>query len=327
MNLSRRTLAKATLAVLVPLAGLAATSAARAEFPERPITLIVPYAPGGAADSLARTLGRKIGERLGTTVVVDNRAGASGTIGASLVARAAAEGYTMLYDATPYSINPHLFAKLPFSLDALQPLTLVSLTPNILIVPANSPFKSIDDLIARAKAKPGSINFASGGAGTVQRLASELFRQSLSLDMVHVGYKSGGPAIADVAAGQVDFMFSTVAASYPLVTAGKLRALAISAPQRAAQLPDVPTVAEKTIPGFEVYEWNGILLPKGTPAPVADKLHRAITESLKEPDVRARFDDLGAKAVGSTPGEFGAFLKAESSKWADVIRAGNIRLD
>ncbi len=327
MNLSRRTLAKATLAVLVPLAGLAATSAARAEFPERPITLIVPYAPGGAADSLARTLGRKIGERLGTTVVVDNRAGASGTIGASLVARAAADGYTMLYDATPYSINPHLFAKLPFSLDALQPLTLVSLTPNILIVPANSPFKSIDDLIARAKAKPGSINFASGGAGTVQRLASELFRQRLSLDMVHVGYKSGGPAIADVAAGQVDFMFSTVAASYPLVTAGKLRALAISAPQRAAQLPDVPTVAEKTIPGFEVYEWNGILLPKGTPAPVADKLHRAITESLKEPDVRARFDDLGAKAVGSTPGEFGAFLKAESSKWADVIRAGNIRLD
>lgn len=161
----------------------------------------------------------------------------------------------------------------------------------------------------------------------MQRLASELFRQRLSLDMVHVGYKSGGPAIADVAAGQVDFMFSTVAASYPLVTAGKLRALAISAPQRAAQLPDVPTVAEKTIPGFEVYEWNGILLPKGTPAPVAEKLHRAITESLKEPDVRARFDDLGAKAVGSTPGEFGAFLKAESSKWADVIRAGNIRLD
>ena len=327
MNRSRRTLAKVALSALLPLSMVAAMSTARAEFPERPITLIVPYTPGGAADSLARTIGRKMGERLGTTVIVDNRAGASGTIGASLVARAAADGYTMLYDATPYSINPHLFAKLPYLPDALQPLALVSLTPNILIVPANSPLKSIDDLIARAKAKPGSLNFASGGAGTVQRLASELFRQSLSLDMVHVGYKSGGPAIADVAGGQVDFMFSTITAALPLVTAGKLRAIGISAPQRYAQLPDVPTVAETAVPGFEVYEWNGILLPARTPAPVAAKLHRAIAESLKDADVLRHFNDLGARPVGSTPEEFGVFLKAESEKWAKVIRAGNIRLD
>lgn len=327
MKHSRRILARVALSALAPLAAIATMSMARAEFPERPITLVVPYAPGGAADSLARTLGRKIGERLGTTVVVDNRAGASGTIGASLVARAAADGHTLLYDATPFSINPHLFAKLPFSPGSLQPLSLVSLTPNILIVPAASPFQSVDDLIGRARTRPGSLNFASGGAGTVQRLAAELFRQRLSLDMTHVGYKSGGPAIADVAGGQVDFMFSTVAASLPLVTAGKLRALAISSPQRASQLPDVPTVAEKAIPGYEVYEWNGVLLPAGTPAPIVDKLHRALTESLKDPEVQRRFEDLGAKSVGSTPAEFEAFLKAESGKWAEVIRAGNIRLD
>ena len=327
MNHSLRTLARAALAALIPLTALIAASPARAEYPERPITLIVPYTPGGAADALARTLGKKMGEQLGTTVVVDNRAGASGTIGVGLAAQAAADGYTVLYDATPSSINPHLFAKLPYSPEALQPVSLISLTPNMVIVPANSPFKSIDDLIAAAKAKPGSLNFASGGAGTVQRLASELFRQRLSLDMVHVGYKSGGPAIADVTGGQVDFMFATVAASYPLVSAGKLRALAISAPERAARLPDVPTVAETVIPGFEVYEWNGVLVPARTPAAIVETLHQAIAESLKDPAVRRHFDDLGARIVGSTPAEFGDFLKTESGKWAEVIRIGNIRLD
>ncbi len=326
MNPFRRSLAIASSAFLLA-AGLLGAPAVQAGFPERPITLVVPYAPGGAADNLARVLGRKLGERLGTTVVIDNRAGASGTIGASLVARAPADGYTLLYDATPYSINPHLFAKLPFALEALQPLTLVSLTPNVLVVPADSPLKSVGDLIATAKARPGTLNFASGGAGTVQRLAAELFRQRLSLDMVHVGYKSGGPAIADVVGGQVDFMFSTVAASFPLVTAGKLRALAISSPERAPRLPDVPTVAETAIPGFEVYEWNGILLPARTSAAVVERLHLAITESLADPDVRRHFEDLGARGVGSTPSEFAAFLKGESAKWAEVIRVGNIRLD
>ena len=229
-------------AVVAALA-LAAASLAHAAWPERPITIVVPYAPGGAADALARVLAVKMGAKLGTSVIVDNRAGASGTIGAAFAAKAQPDGYTMLYDATPYSINPHMFPKMPYAADALQPLSLVSLAPNILIVKADSPFKDVKDLIARAKAQPGKVNYASGGSGTVQRLASELFRQRLGLDMVHVPYKSGGPAITDVMGGQVDFMFSTVAASSPLVDSGKLRALAISSPKRSPRLPNVPTVS------------------------------------------------------------------------------------
>ncbi|BFO55465.1 Bug family tripartite tricarboxylate transporter substrate binding protein [Acidovorax sacchari] len=313
---------KPLVAAIALAAGLA-----HAAFPERPITIVVPYAPGGAADAVARVIATRMGARLGGSVIVDNKPGASGTIGASFVAKAQADGYTMLYDATPYSINPHLFPRMPYAASALQPLSLVLLAPNVLIVKADSPLKTVNDLIARAKAQPGKLNFASGGSGTVQRLASELFRQKLQLDMVHVPYKSGGPAIADVMGGQVDFMFSTVAASYPLVAGGKLRALAVSAPERSRRLPDVPTVAETVIPGYEAYEWNGVFLPAGTPAPVAAQLQQALTEVLKEDEVRQRLSDLGAQPIGSTPAEFAAFLKKEDAKWGEVVRKGNIQLD
>ncbi|WP_418122188.1 Bug family tripartite tricarboxylate transporter substrate binding protein [Variovorax sp. 160MFSha2.1] len=306
---------------------LVAGASAQAAFPERPITLVVPYAPGGSADALARVLAVRVGMKLGTTVIVDNRPGASGTIGAGFAAKAAPDGYTVLYDATPYSINPHLFARMPYAANALQPLALVALAPNIVIVRADSPLKSIKDLADKAKAEPGKINFASGGSGTVQRLAAELLRQRLGLDMVHVGYKSGGPAITDVMGGQVDFMFSTIAASYPLVSSGKLRALAVSSPQRSPRLPEVPTIAETVAPGYEAYEWNGVFLPTGTPAPIAEKLHKAVVEALKEEEVKKRFVDVGVQPVGSTPAEFADFLKKEDAKWAEVIRKGNIKLD
>lgn len=301
--------------------------AAHAAFPERPITIVVPYAPGGAADAVARVIASRMGARLGGSVIVDNKAGASGTIGAAYVAKAQADGYTMLYDATPYSINPHLFPRMPYAANALQPLSLVLLAPNVLIVPAGSPFKSVGDLIAKAKAEPGKLNFASGGSGTVQRLAAELFRQKLGLDMVHVPYKSGGPAITDVMAGQVDFMFGTVAATAPHIAAGKLRALAVSSPERSRRLPDVPTVAEAAIPGYEAYEWNGMFLPAGTPAPIAAQLHKALAEVLQEDEVRQRLADMGAQPIGSTPAEFAAFLKKEDAKWGEVVRKGNIKLD
>ncbi|MBF9264469.1 tripartite tricarboxylate transporter substrate binding protein [Paracidovorax cattleyae] len=304
-----------------------AAGLAHAAFPERPVTIVVPYAPGGAADAVARVIATRMGAKLGTSVIVDNKAGASGTIGASFVAKAPADGYTMLYDATPYSINPHLFPRMPYAASALQPLSLVLLAPNVLIVKADSPLKNVGDLIARAKAQPGKINFASGGSGTVQRLAAELFRQRLGLDMVHVPYKSGGPAIADVMGGQVDFMFGTVAATYPLVAGGKLRALAVSAPERSKRLPDVPTVAEAAIPGYEAYEWNGMFLPAGTPAPVAAQLQQALAEVLKEDEVRQRLTDLGAQPIGSTPAEFAIFLKKEEAKWGEVVRKGHIKLD
>ena len=320
MKTIRRMLAACTLIA-------AAATSAQAAYPERPITLVVPYAPGGSADALARVLAVRVGMKLGTTMIVDNRPGASGTIGAGFAAKAAPDGYTVLYDATPYSINPHLFARMPYAANALQPLALVALAPNIVIVRAESPLKSIKDLADKAKAEPGKINFASGGSGTVQRLAAELLRQRLGLDMVHVGYKSGGPAITDVMGGQVDFMFSTIAASYPLVSSGKLRALAVSSPQRSPRLPEVPTIAETVVPGYEAYEWNGVFLPTGTPAPIAEKLHKAVVEALKEEEVKKRFVDVGVQPVGSTPAEFADFLKKEDAKWADVIRKGNIKLD
>ncbi|MBD9391123.1 tripartite tricarboxylate transporter substrate binding protein [Acidovorax sp. ACV01] len=317
------------LRFLKPLITACALAAglAHAAFPERPITIVVPYAPGGAADAVARVLATRLGARLGTSVIVDNKAGASGTIGASYVAKASPDGYTVLYDATPYSINPHLFPKMPYAANALQPLSLVLLAPNVLIVKADSPLMNINDLVARAKAAPGKLNFASGGSGTVQRLAAELMRQQLNLDMVHVPYKSGGPAITDVMAGQVDFMFGTVAATYPHVSGGKLRALAVSAPERSKRLPDVPTVAETVIPGYEAYEWNGMFLPAGTPEPIAAKLRQAVQEVMKEDELKQRLADMGAQPVGSTPAEFAAFLKKEDSKWGDVVRKGNIKLD
>jgi tripartite-type tricarboxylate transporter receptor subunit TctC len=309
------------------LACTLAAGGAQAAFPERPITIVVPYAPGGAADALARQLAVRMAARLGTSVIVDNRAGASGTIGEAFVARAPADGYTMLYDATPFSINPALYANLGFSEKNFQPLTLVSLSPNVLIVRKDSPIRDQADLIARARAQPGKLTFASGGSGTVQRLASELYRQGLGLDMLHVPYKSGGPAITDVMAGQVDFMFSTMAASYPLVAAGKLRALAISSARRSPLLPDAPAVAATVLPGYEAYEWNGLLLPAGTPDAVVLQLHKAVVESLQEEDLKKRFTDMGAQPVGNTSAEFGAYLKQESAKWADVVRKGNIKVD
>ncbi|VFR18480.1 Tricarboxylate transport protein TctC [plant metagenome] len=310
------------------LAALSLTAAAaHAAFPERAITIVVPYAPGGASDTVARLLANRMADKLGTSIVVENKPGASGTIGANFVARAPADGYTVLYDATPYSINPQLFAKMPFAADALQPLSLVLLQPNTLIVKPDSPFKDVTSLVEAAKARPGTINFASGGSGTVQRLAAELFRQKLGLDMVHIPYKSGGPAIVDVMGGQVDFMFSTVAAAYPLVSTGKLRALAVSSPQRSARLLDVPTVAESGVPGYEAYEWNGLFLPKGTPDAVSATLHDALVQVLDEAEVKQRLSDLGAQPAGSTPADFSAFLQKESAKWAEVVKAGKISLD
>lgn len=312
---------------LIAACALVASVAAQAQFTDKTVTIVVPYAPGGAADALARVLAQRLAGKLGTSVIVDNRAGASGTIGEAYVAKAKPDGTTLLYDATPYSINPHLFPKMPYAADALQPLALVALAPNVLIVKGDSPIKDVKDLVARAKAQPGKLNYASGGAGTVQRLASELLRQRLDLDMVHVGYKSGGPAIVDVTGGQVDFMFATVAAAAPLVESGKLRALAVSSPERSKRLPAVPTVAETVLPGYEAFEWHGLLLPAGVPEDTVGTLHKALVAVMAEDEVRQRFIDMGTQPVGSTPAEFRAFLQREDAKWAEVVRKGGIRLD
>lgn len=306
--------------------GLTATPS-WAAYPDRPITMVVPYSPGGAADAQARMLAAQLGSRLGTSVVVDNKPGASGTIGAGNVARAAADGYTILYDATPFSINPALYPRLPYSTKSFQPLSLVSIAPNIVIVRRDSPIRDVKDLIARAKTQPGKLTYASGGSGTVQRLAAELFRQNLKLDMLHIPYKSGSLAITDVLGGQVDFMFSAISASSPLVASGKLRALAVTSPQRSKILPDVPTISETVIPNYAADEWHGVLLPAGTPAPIVAKLSDVVQKALQSEEVKKRFGELGAQSIGSTPDAFADFLKKEQSKWADVVRKGHIQLD
>lgn len=309
---------------LIVLALAVIAGATHAAFPDRTLTIVVPYAPGGAADALARQLAVHMGAKLGTNVIIDNRPGASGTIGQAFVARAPADGYTILYDATPFSINPSLYSSVSFNSKSVQPLSLMSRSSNVLIVRKDSPIKDQKDLVAKAKAEPGKLTFASGGSGTVQRLAAELYRQGLNLDMLHLPYKSGGLAISDVMGGQVDFMFGTLAASNPLVISGKLRALATTSPKRSPLLPDVPTVAEGVLPGYEAYEWNGLLLPAGTPDAVVQTLHKAVAESLQDEEVKKRFADMGAQPVGNTPVEFADFLQKESAKWSAVIRKSNI---
>ncbi len=311
----------------VLLASSLLAGAAYAAFPERPITLVVPYAPGGAGDAQARQLAVRMGARLGVSVVVDNRPGANGIIGKSLAARAAADGYTILFDATASSINPAIYPSLPYTDKSFQPLTLISLLPNVLIVSKDSPIKDQADLIARAKAQPGKLTFASGGSGTVQRMAAELYRQGLGLDALHVPYKSGGPAIADTMAGQVDFMFSNIAGCGPLIAAGKVRALAISSPKRSPLLPNVPAVAESVLPGYEAFEWAGLLLPAGTPEAIVNKLHKAVVDSLQEEPMKKYFADMGAISIGNTPAEFAVFLQKENAKWTEAVRKGNIKLE
>ncbi|MYN13467.1 tripartite tricarboxylate transporter substrate binding protein [Pusillimonas sp. TS35] len=302
-----------------------APTLAAAEYPDRPITFVVPYAPGGTADALARVIAINLGKKLDQSVVVENKSGASGMIGEFYVTRAKADGYTVLYDATPLSINPALHTLNFDPAKDLQPLTMVSVTPNILVVPKSSTFNSIEDVVKTAKEQPGKLTFASGGTGTVQFMAGELFRQGLNLDMLHVPYKSGGPAIMATVAGQVNMMFTNISSSLPLIKDGQVKVLAITSPKRNALLPDTPTVAASGLDGYQVYEWNGMFVPSGTPDAVVSKLQMAIRDVLKEPEVKAKFDSLGADIVASSPEDFAKFLQKEFAKWEDVVRKSGIQ--
>ncbi|AHG62132.1 Bug family tripartite tricarboxylate transporter substrate binding protein [Advenella mimigardefordensis] len=305
-------------ATLAPVAGHAA-------YPDRPISLVVPYAPGGTADALARVIAQHLGKKLDQTVVVENRSGASGIIGQTYVARAKADGYTLLYDATPLTINPAV-NKLNFDPSAdLKPLTMVSVTPGILVVPKSSELNSVQDVVEKAKAAPGSLTFASGGTGTLQFMAGELFRQNWKIDMLHVPFKSGGPAIMATVGAQVDMMFPNISSTLPMVKSDQLKVLAITSAKRNELLPDVPTVAESGLPGYEIFEWNGVFVPKDTPQTIADKLEKTIHAVMKEPEVQEKFASLGVQVKTSSQSEFRKFLDAEFAKWADVVSKSNIK--
>ncbi|MBX3605807.1 MAG: tripartite tricarboxylate transporter substrate binding protein [Piscinibacter sp.] len=316
------------LNTLVAVAASITAISAHAAWPEKPIKLVVPYSAGGAADALARVVATELGTRLKQQVIVENKAGAGGTIGAQAVAQAPADGYTFLYDATSFAVNPSLFPKLGFSYAKdFAPIGMVARIPTLLVVPANSPDKTVADLVQRARAKPGQVTYASAGNGGAAHLSGELFADGFKLSLVHVPYKGGAPALTDVAGGQVDMMFSAVTASGPLVKAGKLKALATAFDRRIESMPQVPTVAESGLPGFTAYEWNAIWAPAATPADLVKRMESELREALASPAVRQRLAELGALPAGGGAKELGDFVNAETVKWAGVIKASNIKLD
>lgn len=314
--------------VLVTASMVIGMSAAHAQWPDKPIKLVVPYPAGGAADNTARIMAQHLGERLKQQIIVDNRPGASGTIGAAYVAKAPADGYTLLLDATSYAVNPSLFPKLSYDpAKDLAPVSLIMQVPLLMLVPANSPYISVASFVKAAKEKPGKITFASAGTGGAQHLAAELFAQSEKISMTHIPYKGGAPALTDLIGGQVDLMFSATTASGTFVKSGKLKPLAITSSKRLDGFPQVPTVAESGVKGFEVTEWNGLFAPADTPKPILARLEEETRIVVASPAVASRFAELGVQGVGSSSKDFAAFVKSETAKWSSVIKAGSIKVD
>jgi len=325
-NLSRRLWVRTAAASVLSLAALA--TQAQSGWPNKPIRLVVTYPPGGTVDAVARVIAPKLSLRLGQPVVVDNRGGAGGAIGGDLVAKSAPDGYTVMLDASNHAQNPALRAKMPFdTLRDLAPVSLLVKVPNVLVVNPQAPITGVKDLIAQAKAKPGEINFASSGNGSAQHLAAELFDSMAGVRMTHVAYKGGGPALTDVMAGQVPVFFASLASGLPYIQGGKLRALAVTGKSRSPVLPQLPTVAESGLPGYEVYEWNAVFVPGGTPQPVVDRLSKDLAAVLQDADVRTRLEAIGAEVIGSTPAELDAFRRAEIAKWSRVARDNKIQMD
>ncbi|MFM9887870.1 MAG: Bug family tripartite tricarboxylate transporter substrate binding protein [Burkholderiales bacterium] len=298
-------------------------------FPNKPIRLIVPFPPGGAVDILGRAMAQKLTENLAQNVFVDNRVGGAGAVGSEAAAKSAPDGYTLLMGSTTtISINPSLFPKLPYEPSRdFVPVTLVAFVPHLLVVNAGIPAANLREFIAHAKARPGQLNYASAGNGTPHHIAAEMFKQMAGVDLVHIPYKGTGPAVPDLIAGQVSFMSVEILAAMPHVKAGKLRALGIATSSRNPSAPEIPTVSEAGLPGFEVTSWYGILAPAGTPKPITERLAAEMTKAIATPDLSERLSSLGATPVGNTPDEFGAHLRRESEKWAKAVKASGARVD
>jgi tripartite-type tricarboxylate transporter receptor subunit TctC len=313
----------------IALFALTAVAARGDTFPSRPIRIVVPFAAGGATDLIARVVGQKLTESLGQAVVVENRPGASGMIGADLVAKAPPDGYTLLMASTAeIAINPSLYSKMSYDPQKdLAPITLAGVTPLILVVNPASPLHSVADIVREAKAHPGTISFASAGNGSVQHLSGELVKVLTSTDMVHVPYKGAAPALTDVLSGQVTMFFSGMPPAMPHVKSGKLRALAVTTPKRSPAAPDVPTMAEAGVQGFDISNWFGLLAPAGTPPGILDKLHDEAVKALMQPAVKERLAEQGAEVVADSREHFGAFIKAEADKYAKLIKVSGAKAD
>lgn len=307
-----------------------ATQAAHSQtkYPNKPITLVVTYPPGGGADAMARLIAPKMGEALGQPVVIDNKPGASGQIGAAQVAKAAPDGYTLMLDASSFAANPALYPKLPYdSLKAFKPIGVVALFPNVLLVNAVFPAKNVSELIAAARKSKDAVSYASSGNGSAQHLAGALFESAAKVDMVHIPYKGGGPALNDVIGGQVPVFFGNLASTLQHVQSGKLRALAVTAARRSSILPNVPTLTEAGVSGAEIYEWNAVFAPAGTPDAVLAQLAGAFQKALEAPEVRARITQLGGEVQSLSPAQSGQFLQQQVSLWSRVIKERGITLE
>jgi tripartite-type tricarboxylate transporter receptor subunit TctC len=302
-----------------------AMSAAAADYPARQVRVVVPFPPGGGADTIARTIFTKVSEDLGHQFIIDNRGGGSGTIGAGLVAKASPDGYVILHDATGFSINPSMFASLPYNpARDFEPVFLAGTVPNLLVMHPSVKSTTVSELIALAKSTKEGLNWASSGTGSVQHMALELFKVSAGVALNHVPYKGGAPALIDVAGGHIKFYFSNAAASTGHVRAGTLRSIAHTGRGRLAALPDIAPMAD-TLPGYEAYEWNGVFVPAGTPRAVVERLNSALNAVLRAPAVNDRLATLSVQTRANTPAEFGAYVKSETAKWGKIIHGANIK--
>ena len=322
MTITRRTFAAAAGAAL------ALPSRGQDKWPSKPIVYIVPFPAGGTTDILARLIGQKLGPALGTTIVVDNKGGAGGSVGSEMASRAQPDGHTILGGTiSSHAINVSLYPKIGYDpIKSFEPITLIGTNPTVLVVNQASPYKTLADVIAAGKAKK-PLSCASAGSGTSQHLSLELLKARAGIDITHVPYKGSGPAIQDVMAGQVDMMFDTTVVAGPHIESGKLRALAVSSAKRVPSLASVPTVAESGVPGYEVVSWQAVFAPAGTPKPIIERLHNEIAKILREPEVQDRLAKLGMQGAEMTTEQIAAFQKAEVAKWAAVIKSANIKLE
>lgn len=308
----------------------AGTGVARADtWPSKPIRYVVPFAPAGTTDILARLIAPKLGAALGQTIVVDNRAGAGGVLGADVVAKSAPDGYTLLGSTiSTHAINPALNPKIAYNAAKdFEPITMIGSTSNVIVVPANSPFKTFQELLAYARANPGKLAFSSSGSGSSQHMGGELLKQMAKAYILHIPYRGSGPAVQDVIAGQVNLGIDTLVATAAHIKAGTLRALAVTSSKRVKGFEQVPTVAESGVPGYDVVSWQAVHAPAGTPKEIVRRLYEEISKILAQPDTRARLDALGLEPSGMPPAELAAFETAERAKWVRVVREGGIKAD
>jgi tripartite-type tricarboxylate transporter receptor subunit TctC len=316
------------MAVTLITAGTALPSHAD-EWPSKPIRWVVPFPPGGAMDAIARALGEKASKSLGQPFVIENKPGAGGNIGADQVAKSPGDGYTIMITSIGMATNKALYPKLSYDpVKDFAPVSLLAIVPNVLVTNTTQPtVKTVADVIANAKAQPGKLTYASAGNGTSIHLAGEVFASQAKVDMLHIPYKGSGPAVTDLLGGQVNYMFDSITSAKPHILSGKLRAIGLTTTKRSAALPNVPTLAESGLAGYEVSPWFAVFAPASTPKPIIAKLNAALLDAMKQPDIKAKFETIGAEPIGSTPEELGAHLNREINRWGKLIVEQNIKSD